>query len=182
MNPFCQLQEVSFQNLLIVFYDIKGFTSAVSKKLEFQSLQGFLLMDGMAKLVIDCIEQTNGLLVKFIGDAALIVFSEDDVDDGVLCMLDMKEELERYFKEQNFDVKFLFGLHYGEAAIGPFGKEPYLSIDVLGDNVNMAARVAQGRQKSNFVISPQVFRKLKPETRKRFHKFTPPIVYTAENT
>ena len=182
MDPFSQLQEVSLQYLLVVFYDIKGFVSAVAKKVEAHSIQGFLLMDGMAKLVTECLQNTNGRLIKFIGDAALIVFGEEDVDDGVLCMLDMQARLEKYFKDEGFEVKFLFGLHFGEVAIGPFGKEPYKNIDVMGDHVNVAARIAQGRQQSNFVISPQVFRKLKPETRKRFHKFTPPIVYTAENT
>jgi hypothetical protein len=36
------------------------------------------------------------------------------------------------------------------------------------------------RYKGRFIITPQVLRKLKPETRKLVHKFTSPVVYILE--
>ena len=53
-------------------------------------------------------------------------------------------------------------------------------IKFIGDSVNNAAMLAGKDYRARFVITPQVFRKLKPETRKKFHKFTPPVVYIAE--
>jgi hypothetical protein len=52
--------------------------------------------------------------------------------------------------------------------------------DVLGETVNIAAMAGSSHRPGGFAITPQVFRKLEPETRKAFHKFTPPIVYLAE--
>jgi hypothetical protein len=51
---------------------------------------------------------------------------------------------------------------------------------VVGDSVNIAATLDRGRNQGKFIISPQVFRKLRPETRKYFHKFTPPVIYISE--
>ena len=133
----------------------------------------------MANITIDALETSGGTLIKFIGDSALIVFPEDRLDHGVLAMLNLKENLESYLGQAGFDAKLVFGLHFGEVAVGPFGKEPYRNLDVMGGGVNQAAIVANGKQKSNFVMTPQTFRALQPETRKNFHKFTPPIVYTA---
>jgi hypothetical protein len=49
----------------------------------------------------------------------------------------------------------------------------------LGEAVNIASMLGRGEHRGRLVISPQVFRKLSPETRKSFRKFTPPIVYVA---
>jgi class 3 adenylate cyclase len=69
-------------------------------------------------------------------------------------------------------------VHFGETAIGPFGGSTEL--DVMGDSINVAARLGRGEHRGRFIISPQAFRKLKPETRKVFHKHTPPVVYVAD--
>lgn len=180
MNPFDNLKEVELRNLLVAFYDIRGFLKIAKKQTD--AIAMFSLLNGMAIRTIDALEKTNGRLIKFVGDSALIIFPEDDVDAGVLTMLEMKVDLEGYFRDRGFDVTIAFGLHYGEAAIGPYGKEPYRAIDVLGHTVNHAAMMERGNQKDSFTISPQAFKQLSPATRKRFRKFTPPIVYTAETS
>ena len=179
MNPLDDLEESTIQKLLVIFYDIKGFAS-IARKIS-NPLDGFRLIEGMSNIAIDTLQASGGTLIKFIGDSALIVYPEDLLDDGVMTMLDLKQDLESYLAQNGFDSKLVFGLHFGEVAIGPFGKTPYRRLDVMGDGVQQAAIVADGRQKSNFVVTPQLFRSLQPETRKHFHKFTPPIVYTAEN-
>ena len=58
---------------------------------------------------------------------------------------------------------------------------PFEHPDVFGPTVNNAAMVDRRQQRGRFVMTPQAFRSLKPDTRKRFHKHTPPVVYLAEN-
>ena len=170
------IQEPTQTDLLIGFCDIAGFTN-ISRKLD--GLQLFDLLNGMAVTAIRCIKSSSGRIMKFMGDSMLLVFPEEAVDEGIRTMLEIRTQVIGYFASCNIDVGLHFGIHYGEAIIGPYGEEPYRSIDVFGESVNRAAIIA-GTHKGKFVISPQAFRKLLPETRKLFHKFTPPIVYIAE--
>jgi class 3 adenylate cyclase len=63
--------------------------------------------------------------------------------------------------------------HFGAAVCGPIGTKTEKRFDVYGQSVNTAATL-----KSNgMAISPQVFRKLDPETRKLFKKHTLPVTY-----
>ena len=64
--------------------------------------------------------------------------------------------------------------------VGELGEYPYNSIDAFGESINTTF-IMNGRPfKARFNISPQLFRKLDKDTRKIFHKFTPPVVYIAE--
>ena len=177
MAAFDEIQKPIKTNVLICFCDLARFLD-VSRKLD--AIELFDLLNGMAVTIIRFIGKTRGRIIKFIGDSVLIVFPEDAVDEGVLQLLAMKKEVIAYFKKQGIDIKLHVGIHFGEAVIGPYGEEPCRSIDVLGDNVNKASSLAGREYRGKFVITPQVFRKLKPGTRKTFHKYTPPVVYIAE--
>lgn len=178
MATFDEIQKPIKTNLLICFGDLYRFID-VAKKLE-NALDMFDLLNGMAVTIIRHISSTSGRVIKFIGDSMLIVFPEDSVDEGMLALLEMRDKVAEYFSSRGFDMKMHIGVHFGEVAIGPFGEDPARSIDVLGDPVNRAAVLAGREYRGKFVITPQAFRKLKPETRQRFHKYTPPIVYIAE--
>jgi len=178
MAAFDEIQKPVKTNLLICFCDLYRFLD-VAKKLE-DVLELFDVLNGMAVTIIRHISSTSGRIIKFIGDSVLIVFPEDSVDEGMLSLLELRDKVAEYFKSRNIDVKMHVGIHFGEVAIGPFGEGPLRSIDVFGDSVARASVLAGREYRGKFVITPQAFRKLKPEIRKRFHKFTPPVVYIAE--
>ena len=177
MAIFDDLKKPEKTNLLISFCDIQGFRP-IAQKLD--PIELFSLMNGMAVTIIRSINRTTGRVIKFIGDEALIVFPGESADAGMRNLLDLKGEVEEYFRNSGADMKLKFGVHCGEAVIGPFGEEPFKTIDITGDNVNIAAKLVYGDHRGKFVVTPQAFRALEAETRKRFHKFTPPIVYLAE--
>ncbi|MBN2535203.1 MAG: adenylate/guanylate cyclase domain-containing protein [Spirochaetales bacterium] len=159
---------------LICMTDIIGF-SQISQSQNMEILYKFL--KDFASITFKKIERTAGKIIKYIGDSSLIIFPDDSVDEGVQVLLELKDELEGYFKKNGFTNKITFCLHFGEVIAGRF--PPFDSIDVLGDTVNIAFMLDRGHYRGGFVITPQVFRKLKPATRKQFHKFTPPVVYLA---
>ncbi len=169
---------VQIDELLICFCDIQAFSAISQSKIDSKEL--FSLLDGMATVVINTLEGSAGRVVKFIGDSCLIVFPKEQADQGMAILLDMKDRVEGYFKTKGYSNKMRFCVHYGEAAFGPIGSGRYRALDVLGDHVNVAATLGKGEHRGRFIISPQAFRKLSSATRKRFHKYTPPIVYLAE--
>jgi class 3 adenylate cyclase len=172
------LTEPRKADLLISFIDIQNFAAITHKAGD--SISIFQLIDSFAKIVIKIIEGTSGHIVKFIGDAALVIFPEDSVDEGVLTLKRIKDQCEDHLSKIGIPTKLRITAHFGEAAIGPLGEGKYRAIDVIGDSVNIASMLGRGEHRGRIVISPQAFRKLSPETRKIFHKHTPPVVYIVE--
>jgi class 3 adenylate cyclase len=164
-------------DVLISFMDIQGFLG-IARALP-DAEQVFDLLDGWAAVLAGEIEKAGGRVIKFIGDACLAIFPDDRVDAGTRALLSAKEKAEAFFKEKGFSNRLKVTAHFGEAAVGPFGAGSCRSIDVLGDSVNVTSGLGRGDHPGRLVISPQAFRKLSAETRKLFHKYTPPIVYVA---
>jgi class 3 adenylate cyclase len=166
-------------SFLIAFADIQNF-GTISKALP-DPVQLFDLLNSWAKIIIEAIDKTPGRVLKFIGDECLMIFPDDAIDAGVLALLSIKEQVEKHFKNNGLPNKMRITAHYGEAAVGQFGTGSMKSIDIIGDSVNVAASLSRGDHRGRLIISPQVFRKLAASTRKAFHKYTPPLVYLAED-
>jgi len=172
MENFNKLNGLEQIPVLICFYDIANFTS-ISKKLN--NLDGFQFFQDLSKIIHNNILKTSGMIIKYIGDAGLIIFPDDKVDEGISSLVIIQEELHRFLKNKQFTNKIKFSCHFGDVAIGKL--DPFDSFDIIGDAVNIAATLFKGNPRSEFVISPQAFRKLSKENRTVFHKFTQPIVY-----
>ncbi len=165
-------------NFLVSFADIEGFLG-ISTSLS-DPIELFDLLNGVAAVASECVAQTTGTIVKFIGDACLSVFPEDAVDAGILCLLDLKKRTEALLSRRGFKNRLRISAHFGEAAIGQFGRAPDRRLDIFGQSVNVASGLGRGDHRGRLIISPQAFRKLSTESRRIFHKYTPPIVYVAE--
>ncbi len=160
---------------LICFTDITGFARTARTSGTDAVVRMLRDLTGM---IADHLDPTPGWIVKYIGDASLIVFPDEWVDQGVNALLKLKKTCDAYFTDRSMPNRITFAMHFGEITVVKL--PPMQNMDILGDAVNTTARLEGGTSKGRFVISPQVFRKLKPETRKIFHKFTPPVVYHAE--
>jgi len=171
MSCLDAIQTPTTLDLLVAFSDLSAFARTVNEQVGHEEL--FQLMDGYAELVGDIVESGGGRVVKFIGDAALIVFPEDRVDAGVVALLTLKEQGDRWWAEKGLPCRHVIGAHFGPVACGPMGTRSEKRFDVFGASVNKAARLAP----RGVALSPQAFRKLSPDTRKRFKKHTPPVTY-----
>lgn len=165
-------------DLLLCFCDVQNFRRIAEGKPG--PIDLFRLLDGWAAITIEDVEKAGGIVVKFIGDESLIAFPPERADAGVNALLALKTKMEKYFEKEQCATKVRCCAHYGEAAIGAFGTGRNRCIDVFGDSVNVAATMERGEHRGRFLISAQAFRKLLPATRRKFHKYTPPIAYLAE--
>ena len=178
MDDLSAISSVRKINLLICFYDIENFASIARDRPD--PVEIFDILNGMAKITHGKIDGSPGHVVKFIGDSALLIFPEGAEDEGVNLLLQLKDELETFFGRQGCSTRTRFNVHFGEVAVGPFGVGRRVSLDVFGDSVNTAAMLGRGQHRGRFVISPEAFAHLSAATQKRFHRYTPPIVYLAE--
>ena len=157
-------------NLLVAFTDLTGFhkyTVAQTDKSVFSTMSSYFEFAG------DIVEKSGGKVVKFMGDAILIVFPEERVNEGILALKTLKDQGNKWMESRNMPSRHRIHAHFGQVVCGPIGSKSEKRFDVYGITVNTAALL-----KSNgLAITPQVFRKLKPDTRKLFKKHTPPVTY-----
>jgi class 3 adenylate cyclase len=156
--------------LLIAFADLTRF-AAQSARLSDTELAE--TMDAHYERVCSRVEAAGGKVLKFIGDAALIVFPEAAADAGVEALLALKEDADAWFESHGWECRLFVKVHFGSAIVGPFGGRSEKKLDVLGKAVNAAAML----DSTGVALSAEAFRKLSPEMRKRFKKHTPTITY-----
>ena len=88
----------------------------------------------------------GGVVDKFVGDLIMAVFGVptsqgDDALRAARCALEMLDERHRLNTRTGRIVEVGIGLAYGELVAGCMGSTDRLNYTVLGDRVNLAARL-----------------------------------------
>jgi adenylate cyclase len=156
--------------LFVTFIDLARFM-AQSQRVDDAELANTL--DAYYERIAAAVGEAGGTLVKFIGDAALVVFPEDDADRAVRMLLDLKTSIDAMMADRGWECRFTAKAHVGPVIAGPFGAAGAKSYDVIGKTVNTAATL----EATGVTLSVAAFRKLSPELRTHFRKHTAPIVY-----
>ena len=131
----------------IMFVDVCGFTRFAERTAP-EHLAAFL---GLFRArTLEVVARHEGVVDKFIGDGVLIVFGlpsprDDDALRAIRCALELRQALEswRAVDPLASRVQFGIGLHWGEVIFGLVGNEDRVEFAVLGDTVNVAARLQQ---------------------------------------
>jgi class 3 adenylate cyclase len=119
------------------------------------------------------VDPAGGRIVKFMGDAGLAVFPTESAENVILAMCAFARQARKLARDFDFDVYLNVNIHVGPVIAGKFGPPGAERYDVIGKTVNVAARL--GRR--GVTLSPQAFRCLSDEGRKRFEKIMQPITY-----
>jgi len=164
------MEKFQQKNLLVAFSDLTNFAK-ISRKVDQTEI--FEYLSKIYGIIGEIIESSNGQVIKFIGDAALITFEENDIDAGIITLRNLKTEIDSYNKKINYESQLIIKAHFGQVVSGMIGTKNKKSHDILGNTVNIAASLPS----NGYAISVETFRKLKSETRKLFKKHTPPITY-----
>jgi adenylate cyclase len=141
------LGEVRRQDVAVLFADIVGFTR-ISEALTPEGVMA-LLRDYHA-CIENAVFEHDGIMEKFIGDAALAIFgapdsSERDATNALSCALAILRGLrdlnaERTSQEQDA-IRLGIGLHFGPAVMGDIGTERNMAFAVIGDTINTGSRL-----------------------------------------
>jgi len=131
----------------ILFSDVRGFTTIT----EALGAQGTVaLLNEYFTLMVDCIQREEGMLDKFIGDAVMAAFGipighDDDADRAVRTAVAMIRELWAWNKsrinEGKMPVDIGIGLNTDNVVSGNIGSKKRMDYTIIGDGVNLAARL-----------------------------------------
>ncbi len=137
----------------VLFMDIRSFTS-ISEKMPPRDLLNWL--NNYLEAMTDCIMDHGGVVDKYIGDAIMAVFGvpfchseyaeiQQDALNAVAACIAMHEKLHEINQQLTIDgkplIKFGIGLHTGQLVAGTVGGSRRLNYSVIGDAVNVAARL-----------------------------------------
>ena len=134
-------------DLTVLFSDVRGFTS-ISEALEPEELAE--LMNAYLTAMTEVIRKHGGTLDKYIGDAIVAFWgapieNAEHARHAVLAALDMQTELQRL--NQTFIAKGWpplavgIGINTGAMTVGDMGSRIRLAYTVMGDAVNLGARL-----------------------------------------
>ena len=131
----------------VLFSDIRGFTTIT----ETLGAQGTVaLLNDYFELMVGCISDQGGMLDKFIGDAIMAAFGipvshDDDEDRGLRAGINMITALWEWNKEREargeMPVDMGLGLNTDRIVAGNIGSKKRMDYTMIGDGVNLAARL-----------------------------------------
>lgn len=133
--------------LTVLFADIVGFTDfCESTKPE----QVVPILNEYLNRMTNIIFKYNGTVDKYVGDAIIAIFGapsnideESHAGDAVKAALEMVEAQAEYSK--NYPSKKSFqigiGINSGEMIVGNMGSQKLMNYTVIGDEVNIGARI-----------------------------------------
>lgn len=150
-NPqLLESMEGTSRNMTVLFSDIRNFTG-ISEGMQPKDLMRMMneYLTPMTRLIIDK-NKYQGTIDKYIGDAIMAfwgapLFDDKHAQHGVMAALEMQKlaaELSVQFKAQGWaEIRIGVGLNTGTMAVGNMGSSFRRAYTVLGDPVNLAARL-----------------------------------------
>ncbi|MDC4205053.1 MAG: adenylate/guanylate cyclase domain-containing protein [Candidatus Manganitrophus sp.] len=153
----------------ILFADIRGFTS-MSERLAPEEIVSML--NEYFTVMVDIIITHEGNLDKFIGDAMMAIFGAplrhpDDPLRAVRTAVDMQRALLELNEERDRRgaeaIYIGIGIATGDVVAGNIGSEKRMEYSVIGDEVNLAARIQSKSGKQKILICPETFKAVQGE-------------------
>ena len=149
----------------ILFSDLEGFTR-LAERMAPQAVVSFLneYMTAMTRVV----EDGGGIVDKFIGDGIMAVFLPGDVEDNhalraVRAGVRMQQRLGelrtgwRSVRPELTGIQARIGINTGEVVSGNIGSETRMDYTVVGDNVNLAARIEANARVGEVHVSESTY-------------------------
>lgn len=158
----------------VLFMDLRGY-STISEQLSPQ--QVVLILNTYLGAMNELVDEHNGSVIEFIGDAIFAVFGTprymaDHASCAVRCGIAMQAALEglnQTWSAQGLDrlwqrngierLSARIGIHCGPVVVGNLGSQKRMKYSVIGDTVNIAARLeALNKQlHTDILISQDVY-------------------------
>ena len=152
------------KTVTVLFADLVGFTSW-SEKMGAEELAG--LLTRFFTLASDAIFSQAGTIDKFIGDAVMAFFGApidqpDHATRAVAAALKIQEQVGEWNRERAAQneaaIEVRIALNTGEAIVGEIGSQSRVEYTVLGNAVNVAARMEEYvASAGDIVIGPATF-------------------------
>lgn len=147
-NPDNDFQTV-VRNCTVLFCDIKGYTTLSER---YNPADVMYMLEEYINVMNQVVSKNHGYMINYQGDGLLAVFGlEEDEDrerhakNAVKSAVLMQDAIKDLRRKWHVECRELFvigiGIATGDIAIGTLGTDSYRQYTVIGNTVNLAARL-----------------------------------------
>src|SRR3954462_68906 len=153
------------RELTILFADLRGFMSISDK---YPAEVVLKVLNRCLVTMTEVVFAHEGTIDKFMGDSLMVRFSEatsgkDPVQRSLACAVDLQiamDELNQNHRESGLPELYLgIGISTGPVFVGTLGSELYEAHTVIGEEVNVAARIEAFSLRGQVLISESTFQR-----------------------
>jgi adenylate cyclase len=158
------------KNVCVMFLDIRNFTGFAEKRSPEEVVE---YLESLFEFMIEIVNRHHGIINKFLGDGFMAVFGAP-LSDGKDCVnaVEAAQEILARLRHEIEAGTILpttvgIGLHAGEAVTGSIGSALRREYTVIGDVVNLAARIEKLNKQfdSQLLISEMVWQAVNEDRR-----------------
>jgi len=141
-EPFSQ------RELTVLFADLRGFSALAAAC---PGAQVVRLLNRCFGAMVEIVDRHYGTVDKFMGDAIMVIFAgdpaapRDHARRALLCAVEMQlamNELRLRHRDEGVPEMYLgIGISTGTVMAGLIGSDAYRAYTVIGEEVNLAARI-----------------------------------------
>ena len=147
----------------LLFADIRSFTS-ISEHMSPEEI--ISMLNEYFNAMVEIIFEHGGILDKFVGDELMAVFRQKPDKsqgplDAVSTAVDMRKRIRDLMQERNtrgdpvFEVGI--GINTGQVVTGNVGAKNRMDYTVIGDTVNVAARLEQMAEGQEIIVGEETY-------------------------
>ncbi|MFN2646243.1 MAG: adenylate/guanylate cyclase domain-containing protein [Burkholderiales bacterium] len=153
------------RELTILFADLRGFMAISDRYPPETVLQ---VLNRCLITMVEVVFEHEGTIDKFMGDSIMARFSEapsgkDPAARAVACAADLQiamDELNAHHRHSALPELYLgIGVNTGPVLVGTLGSELYEAHTVIGEEVNLAARIEAFSLRGQVLLSESTYRK-----------------------
>jgi class 3 adenylate cyclase/tetratricopeptide (TPR) repeat protein len=131
------------KNVTILFVDVSGFT-ALAETLDPEEVRE--LVNACFECLVPIVEKYEGTIDKFIGDEVMALFGapvahENDPERALRTALEMMDAIVSFNRQHKTNLGLHIGINTGRVVTGAIGSQDRRDYSVMGDAVNLAARL-----------------------------------------
>ena len=135
------------RHIAVLFCDLRDFTLLAQKQLPFDTV---FLLNRYFETIGEAVEESGGVIDKFIGDGALALFGLNNrIEDACAQALTATARIAKgidvlnrnFLSELDKPLRIAMGMHAGPAIIGQIGYGKASALTAVGDTINAASRL-----------------------------------------
>ena len=165
MSEQSESRESQRRQATVIFADISGFT-AMSEKLDPEEVTE--VVNDCFAMVERIVHDLGGTIDKYIGDAVMALFGADRALENaprraVTAAIEIRAGLARLNQERRLPAPLAvhIGVNSGLVIAGEVGGEKKRHFTVMGDTVNLAARLEDASEKGQIFVGPATYAETK---------------------